>query len=454
MMSINGNNALAHIASDLNGIEMITEPARVLKLSRDYCWFSPILREVLEGKLADLVVRPRNEEEVIAVASACARHLVPLTLRGAGTGNYGQSTPLHGGVLMDMSVLNRILWIRDGIARVQAGARLGDIDTHARERGWEQRLLPSTYRSATIAGFFAGGFGGIGSITYGRLAHRGNILGVRAITLEEKPQILELRGDEALALHHAYGVNGIITEVELALAPAYTWAETIVVFDDFMTAVRFADELGGSEGVVKKLLSVFAHPIPRYFPQLSAYLPNGCHAVFTIVAASGREPLQEIAHHFGGRITHQRISDPQSPGGKSLIEYTWNHTTMLALRYDSKLTYLQSGFPAGRHIELVEHMYRHFGDEVMMHLEFLRDDHSVTCSGIQLVRYTTKERLDEIIEYHRAHGVHIANPHTYIIEDGNRRFVDPRQVSAKRRMDPLGLLNPGKLRGWEEARAG
>ena len=52
--------------------------------------------------------------------------------------------------------------------------------------------------------------------------------------------------------------------------------------------------------------------------------------------------------------------------------------------------------------------------------------------------------------YHREQGVHIANPHTFIIEDGNRRFVDPRQVSTKKRLDPHGLLNPGKLRGWED----
>lgn len=441
--------AVTQLPYELDGIETINEPSRVQKLSRDYCWFSPVLREALEGKLADLVVRPKSEEEVIRVAAACAKHRVPLTLRGAGTGNYGQSTPLHGGVVMDMSQLREILWLERGAVRVRAGTRLGDIDQYARPRGWEQRLLPSTYRTATVAGFFAGGFGGVGSITYGRLAHRGNVLGVRAITLEETPRAFELRGDEALALHHAYGVNGIITEVELALAPAFTWVEAIVVFEDFMTALRCADELGGTEGLVKKLLTVFAHPIPSYFPQLAEHLPTGCHAVFTMVAEQSLQTLEEVAAQFGGKITFQYVAKPDQPNPKSLIGYTWNHTTMMALRSDDTLTYLQTGFPAGRHLELVEHMYHHFGDEVMMHLEFLRDDHSVTCSGIQLLRYTSKERLDEIIAYHREHGVHVANPHTYIIEEGNRRFIDPRQVAAKQRMDPHGLLNPGKLQGWE-----
>ncbi len=80
-----------------------------------------------------------------------------------------------------------------------------------------------------------------------------------------------------------------------------------------------------------------------------------------------------------------------------LYEYTWNHTTMWALKTDKAVTYLQTLFPAGQNIELVERMNAHFGDEVMHHLEFVRAGGGFTCFGIQLVRYTTDERLDEIM---------------------------------------------------------
>ncbi|WP_220348165.1 hypothetical protein [Alkalilimnicola ehrlichii] len=95
-------------------------------------------------------------------------------------------------------------------------------------------------------------------------------------------------------------------------------------------------------------------------------------------------------------------------------------------------------------------MYRHFGDEVMMHLEFLRADGALTCSGLQVVRYTDEQRLNAIIQFHRDHGVHIANPHVYTLEEGGKLEVDPRQLAMKRRLDPAGLLNPGKMRSWEE----
>ena len=88
-----------------------------------------------------------------------------------------------------------------------------------------------------------------------------------------------------------------------------------------------------------------------------------------------------------------------------------------------------------------------------MHLEFLRADGAVTCSGIQVVRYTTEERLNEIIQYHRDQNVHISNPHTYILEDGGKLSVDPGQLAMKRRLDPQGLLNPGKMRTWDEEAA-
>jgi FAD/FMN-containing dehydrogenase len=69
---------------------------------------------------------------------------------------------------------------------------------------------------------------------------------------------------------------------------------------------------------------------------------------------------------------------------------------------------------------------------------------------LQLVRYTTEERLNEIIRYHEEQGAFIANPHTYILEDGGRKTIDVEQVQFKEQVDPYGLMNPGKMRGWEE----
>ena len=62
------------------------------------------------------------------------------------------------------------------------------------------------------------------------------------------------------------------------------------------------------------------------------------------------------------------------------------------------------------------------------------------------MRYTTPERLNEIIALHEANGVFIANPHVFTLEDGSRHKAPTPTSSASRRGRPDGLLNPGKMR--------
>jgi FAD/FMN-containing dehydrogenase len=190
--------ALRGIQEQLPSLAWITDPARVARLSQDFYWFSPVLKSLLDGKVADAVVKPRDESQLRGVVAACAKEHIPITLRGGGTGNYGQSTPLFGGLVIDMSDLKRFCWVRDGAARAQSGIRLSDLDQQTREAGWELRCLPSTFRIASLGGLFAGGFGGIGSINYGPLGAAGTILGVSAMTVEPEPKIIELKGHEAL----------------------------------------------------------------------------------------------------------------------------------------------------------------------------------------------------------------------------------------------------------------
>jgi hypothetical protein len=86
----------------------------------------------------------------------------------------------------------------------------------------------------------------------------------------------------------------------------------------------------------------------------------------------------------------------------------------------------------------------------MIHLEFLRSNGQVIPAALQIVRYSTTERLNQIIRYHEDNGAFIANPHTYVLEDGGRKTIDTVQVNFKAEVDPYGLLNRGKMRGWME----
>ena len=415
--------------------------------SADFSWFSPIMSAALAGRQAEVVVSPRDEQEVMTIASACARHRVPLVARGGGTGNFGQAVPLAGGAVVEMVGLDRLVFQKGNVARAQAGIRLGALDEQLRKGGRELRMHPSTKKLATLGGFVGGGHAGVGTVNWGILRDRGNLLGLKIITIEEKPRVLELRGDDVNLVHHAYGVNGLVTEVELPLAPAYEWLDTIVAFDDFERAAAFGMALATADGVLKKLVSVHAWPIPGFFVPLKHHLPEGRAAALLMIGAETREAFEALVRDFGGIVT---MCVPQA----NIYEYTWGHTTMHALRADRSLTYLVCIFPKDGTLGAIGRVHRKLGAEVMLHLEFKRFAGYMTAEGVPLFRYQGFEQMTRLYKAFEAEGVRIANAHTFLLQNGGMKDLDAAQIDFKRAVDPHLLMNPGKVAGLDDLPGG
>jgi FAD/FMN-containing dehydrogenase len=439
---------IGRLLGEISGIDFTTDLTDLKRRSRDYFWYSPILNEQLKDKLADIVITPKDESEVIRVAAACARLRIPLTVRGGATGNYGQCVPMEGGVVLDMAAMNRIEWQKPGRIRVEAGAKLFDIDAATRPNGWELRMHPSTKRSAQIGGFVAGGSGGAGSVTYGGMREPGNILAARIVTMEETPRVIELRGDAAQKISRAYGTTGIITVLEMPLAPAVPWVDVIVAFDDFVEAVRFGRTIAMADGIVKKLVSPIQWPLPQNFAAYRSYCPDGKSVLLAMIGEMSLESFETLLEPFNGTLTYKQPAE-DALNKVPLYEHTWNHTTLQQLKVDRGLTYLQCLYPHDRMADAVAEVGKKFEGEVMQHLEFLRINGVMTASGIPVIRYTTPERIYEIIAGYEACGIMIANPHVVTLEDGSRyKRVDADQLGFKQEVDPMGLLNPGKMRSF------
>ena len=439
------------LLKELGAIQAITDRAQVKLRSRDFYWYSPILKQALKDVTADLVVLPGSEQELIEVLSACHARGIPVTPRGAGTGNYGQAMPLRGGVLLDLSRLDAVQRIEPGWVRSGAGAKLCDIDARAKPAtGQELRIHPSTWRTATIGGFICGGSGGVGSVTWGGLRDRGNVQGLRLVTMESRPRAIELRGDQVQQAIHAYGTTGIVTEVEMALAPAPAWIDVILGFEDFATAAQFGHSLASQDGLLKKLVTPVAAPIPdRYFRQLRPVIPAGRHVVLAMIAPQAMEALEALAAGWRTEILYRgdRAGTEALP---PLYEFTWNHTTLQALKVDRGITYHQILYPPPGHLDRVARLHGRFGEEVMDHLEFVRFDGQVACFGLPLIRFTSSERMAEIEATFEAEGCPTFSPHVCTLEEGGMKKTDLRQLAFKRQTDPQGLLNPGKMLAWED----
>jgi len=175
---------------------VISNKEIVEQLSRDFYWYSPVLRRQLDGKVGELVVQPLSAIDVQNILRYCYAHDVPVTVRGAGTGNYGQAVPLQGGVILDLSKMDAIAEIlREGVAVCEPGVKLGVLEAEAQKVGWELRCYPSTIAKASVGGFLGGGSGGIGSVMHGGLRDFQTVRALEVVTMEAEPRIVQHQGE-------------------------------------------------------------------------------------------------------------------------------------------------------------------------------------------------------------------------------------------------------------------
>ena len=435
---------------DLGDIPVEDDPKRVQLKSRDFYWYSPVLKRKLGHVTADLVVSPRSTQDVVTILASAHRNAVPVTPRGAGTGNYGQAMPLAGGAILDLAGLDQVLASSPLTVRAQAGAILAKIDaaTHAAHRT-EMRFHPSTYRTATLGGFIAGGSGGVGSIRWGGLRNFGNIIGLKVVTCEASPRILDLAGTDILKVAHAYGTNGIIVEAEIPQTASYDWIDVIAGFPTIQDACRFARNVAMQDGLLLKEVASIAAPVPHdYFLRHQKFIRRDQSVVVMMVAPQAMHALGVFLAHERGEMLYR--ADQADPDDLEILprayELTWNHTTLRALKVDPSVTYLQTQYPD---LETLTRIIDLFGDELPMHNEMIRFDGRIVFSGLPIVRFTSEARLEEIIQVHEDLGARVFNPHRYTLEEGGMKRSDPGQLAFKREADPAGILNPGKMIAWE-----
>lgn len=446
----------------LLGAENVIESGDALEtLSKDFYWYSPVLKRQLDDKRAEVVARPGTIAETAQAIAACFRAGVPIVPRGAGTGNYGQCVPLYGGVVIDLARLDKIHSVDGGVVHAEAGARLGTIETVARAAGWELRCMPSTWVKSSLGGFFCGGSGGIGSITWGGINAGDNVKSVTVMTCEAEPKLIRLEERDALKALHTYGTTGFLVEIEMRLAPKVDYDQLIFSSADWDRLLTWTDEAARNNDWPKRLVTQFQWPTPSFFKPLVKFFRPGEHVSFLLVDRTFTGPVVAAAEAAGlACVYRQPLSDPPKP--PFITDYTWNHTTLWAMKSDPAFTYLQAGFGANFREQFAE-LERRFPGEILLHLEWVAGNakmmrsssatgglppSGIVVGGIPLLYYKSEARLNEILAACAEIGVGIANPHTFRLEEGGRHpnIADKRAFKAE--VDPRGLLNPGKMKSY------
>jgi Fe-S oxidoreductase/FAD/FMN-containing dehydrogenase len=225
-------------------IESIVTPerARFVRERRVYSHDTGVLpgpfRLLAGPSLADGVVQPETEDQVVRLVRFAVAEGIPLVPRGKATSGYGGAIPAHGGLVLDLTRLKGIVWTdtEDMTVTVRAGTVWNDLQESLAAHGLALRLYPTSAPASTVGGWLAQGGAGLGSHAYGWFAD--NVLAARVVT--GIGQVREVGGEELRTIADAEGTTGIITEVTLAVRRATEQDSTAVAFTD---AQHLADAL-------------------------------------------------------------------------------------------------------------------------------------------------------------------------------------------------------------------
>lgn len=117
---------------------------------------------------AEALVFPLSTEEVCGILRYANANRVPVTPRGAGTNLVGSTVPLQGGIILDLSRMDRILELdRDTMtATVEPGVLLRDFQSYVEERGFFYPPDPGE-KASSIGGNISTNAGGMRAVKYG-----------------------------------------------------------------------------------------------------------------------------------------------------------------------------------------------------------------------------------------------------------------------------------------------
>ena len=201
--------------------------------------------------LPDLVVRPGSTAEVQSIVRLANEHRFPLIPRGTGTGLSGGSLPVMGGVVVDLTRMNKILEIDEEnlVAVVEAGVITYKLQEEVEARGLFYPPDPGSLKTSTIGGNVAENAGGPRAFKYG--VTRDYVLGLEVVTPEGEivsvggKTVKSVTGYDLIRLYTgSEGTLGIITKIYLRLIPKPEAKKTMMVsFPRLDDAARSVTEI-------------------------------------------------------------------------------------------------------------------------------------------------------------------------------------------------------------------
>jgi len=215
-----------------------------------------------ERGMPEVIVFPRSTAHVSAVMKAVHREKIPVVPRGAGTNLSGGTVPTSGGVVLELSRMNRILEIDTANRRatVEPGVVNLDLQNALAPLGFVFPPDPASQKSSTLGGNVGENAGGPHCLKYGVTSKY--VYGMEVVLADG--EIVELGGsvedtpgyDLRALLIGAEGILGIVTRLVLNIVPLpeTSWI-LLAVFETLEDASQAVSDIIGS-GIIPGALEL------------------------------------------------------------------------------------------------------------------------------------------------------------------------------------------------------
>lgn len=457
--------ALADLGSRLSPGSLTTDPDVVDAHSSDEALFCP-----REGAIA--LVRAASTEDVQEVMRFATEHRVPVVPQGARSGISGGANAVPGAILLNVSKMKDIVAVNEAerLVTVQPGIINQDLKDHLAPFGLSYPPDPGSVALSSIGGNIATNAGGLCCVKYG--VTRDYVRSLKVVLADGTLTTLgpaTAKGVAGLDMRHLFigseGTLGIVVEATLRLIPALP--------DPFTAIATFPDERSGLQTVADFMAGGGVPSLLEFLDGSSLRMLND-YGDFGLDAEAGAmlimqvdqspteseaamETFAEVARRCGALdvaysddptdsaalITARRMIQPAyekfagAHGGGQLLDDVCLPRTAVP-EFCDRLSALRES--SGLEIALVAHA----GDG-NMHPSVFFD------AGDEAATATAQEVFEEIMRIGIELGGTITGEHGvgYLkrawlpneLDEGSRRI----QMAVKNALDPLGILNPGKM---------
>jgi glycolate oxidase len=416
----------------------------------------------------EVVVFAESTADVAKVMAWAHQQRVPVTTRGAGHGYVGGCVPNCGGIVLSLIRMNRILEINpaDGVAVVEPGVITAQLQSAAREMGWDYPPDPASLKDCSIGGNIATNAGGPRCLKYG--VTRNYVLGLEVVLATG--QIVPCGGrvhknktgfDLVGLFTGSEGMLGVVTQATLRLIPKpRSRAMLAAIFPEFEQAAATVQEIFRCGHLPSALEITDSFTLSAARKRLGdAMLPPGNAHLLVEIDGSPTPVLAEI-DELAAILRHMGATHIVPAMDEAACETFWKirREFSYSLR-DTGLTKLNEDIvvPRSKLVELVRFArllqqetgiaiacFGHAGDG-NIHTNLMVADYHLPEN-----RKRGDEALHQLFTWVLENGGAITGEHGIglakkpWIQQALGETSLSLQRSLKRAVDPHGILNPGK----------